>query len=85
MRLCFDCLLREDTSWAKRYWLTWLPILLWGGGAFSLLDGSFAISAQALFFLATFGWSVWPLFAASRPASSNRQAPRAGRKDASCE
>lgn len=84
MHLCFDCLLSEDPSWAKRYRLVWLAILLWGGSSFSLPVSPVAIAAQGSFFLAAFGWSVWPLFAARRPIPSNRPAPRGRQQDTSC-
>jgi|GEM_PF-4233160 len=84
MRLCFDCLFREDPSWTKRYRLVWLAILLWGGGAISLPVSPVVIAAQGSFFLAAFGWSVWPLFAARRPIPPNRPAARTRQQDATC-
>lgn len=73
MRLCFDCLLDEDPRWGHRYRMVWLAIVIWGGGAFALPLGPLAIPTQGLFFLATFGWSLWPLFAARRPTRTSQR------------
>lgn len=86
MRLCFDCLLKEDPRWGHRYRMIWLAILAWGGGAFALPFGPIAIAAQGLFFLAAIGWSVWPLRAARRPVRSREQIlEHAKRQATSCE
>jgi hypothetical protein len=85
MRLCFDCLLKEDPQWGNRYRLFWLAILAWGAGAFALPFGPTAIAAQGLFFLFAIGWSVWPLLAARRPTqNSPRAIKRSSRQGSNC-
>ena len=86
MRLCFDCLLKEDPQWGNRYRMCWLGILAWGGGAFALPFGPIAIAAQGLFFFAAIGWSLWPLLAARRPIQTNpRATERASKQGSICD
>jgi hypothetical protein len=73
MSLCVDCLLREQPSWLKRYRSGSLALLIYGGGAFLMPDGPFALILQGLFFLTVFPWIVWPLIAASQPDDLNQE------------
>ncbi len=64
MRMNAHCL-SANLAWQRRYFFSWIALILYGCAAFLLGDsGPLAISAQALFFVAAFSVILWPICAA---------------------
>lgn len=64
MRANFHCL-NKNLVWQRRYFFTWIALVLYGCLAFALGDESVvAIAAQGLFFIAAFAVILWPVCAA---------------------
>jgi hypothetical protein len=66
MQLDFERL-SADPLWLRRYLLVWHLLLTFGTVAFLVLQGTYALFAQGLFFAAVFPLILWPLFAAAQP------------------
>ncbi|MGV3510720.1 MAG: hypothetical protein ACO1OX_01825 [Novosphingobium sp.] len=76
MRANFHCP-NEDLVWQRRYFFTWIALVLYGCLAFALGEsGALALTAQGLFFVAAFSLIVWPVCAAFQSDCDRHGRPR---------
>lgn len=79
MRMNAHCL-SKDLRWQRRYFFSWIALVFYGCAAFAMgEEGTLAITAQALFFLAAFAVIMWPLCAAFQVECDRYGNPKQGR------
>jgi hypothetical protein len=79
MRMKAHCL-SKDVRWQRRYFFSWIALVFYGCAAFAMgEEGTLAITAQALFFLAAFAVIIWPLCAAFQVECDRYGNPKQGR------
>ncbi|TSB02513.1 hypothetical protein [Sphingorhabdus contaminans] len=79
MRMNAHCL-SKDLRWQRRYFFSWIALVFFGCAAFAMgEEGTLAITAQALFFLAAFAVIIWPLCAAFQVECDRYGNPKQGR------
>lgn len=79
MRMNAHCL-SKDLRWQRRYFFSWIALVFFGCAAFAMgEEGTLAITAQGLFFLAAFAVIIWPLCAAFQVECDRYGNPKQGR------